>query len=210
MNKALIGKFVPLFLAVFYVAFSLSTSLLRHRIIAATRLSPLEDVRTCADRIGADWIYSNPTIMKLSTSLSKMIGLELVAQDPVSDLQSMLKKYSITSPAQDINAAPAKLEATTPRVVLLTGSTGALGSHLLALLLQSPVVQLIYCLNRVSSSKSIPERQKEAFLSQGLDVASLHSDKIVLYEGDVTKPGFGLDNDVLTKVSSRFISPYFH
>lgn len=163
------------------------------------RLSPLENVRAGADRLNADWIYSYPTITKLSLSLSKILGLESSTEES-DDLLSILKKYNITSPAKVIDPTPAKLDAATPRVVLLTGSTGALGSHLLSFLVQSPVVQRIYCLNRASSKESIQERQRQAFLSQGLDVALLYSSKILLYEGNTTKPGLGLDYYVFKDV----------
>ena len=55
---------------------------------------------------------------------------------------------------------------------MVTGTTGALGSHILKhLLLETSVVE-VYAFNRSSSA---PEAQKAAFESNGLDINLLNS-----------------------------------
>jgi len=71
-------------------------------------------------------------------------------------------------------------------VVLVTGTTGRLGSQLLAALATRPDVKTVYALNRAPAS-DIEERQRKAFESWGLDPEILHSGKIILLTADLAK-----------------------
>ena len=86
--------------------------------------------------------------------------------------------------------------------VLVTGTTGRLGSHLLAQLLARPDVARVYALNRpaLGASRSIEERTRSAFKLWGLDESLLTSDKVVLLVGDLTKAKFGLEAHVYDEV----------
>ncbi|KAJ8488655.1 hypothetical protein ONZ45_g13880 [Pleurotus djamor] len=77
-------------------------------------------------------------------------------------------------------------------VVLLTGSTGALGSYLLKLLIDDTRIHHIYAHNR-PASKSVYDRQATSFQEIGLDVSALSSSKITLLEGDMRQENLGLD-----------------
>lgn len=89
-------------------------------------------------------------------------------------------------------------------VVLVTGTTGALGCHLLAQLMVDPVVRRVYALNRVRrwDQISLFERQRLALLDRGLDPDILGTDKVHLLEADLTLAEFGLPVDVYDEVSS--------
>ncbi|EJD42002.1 NAD(P)-binding protein, partial [Auricularia subglabra TFB-10046 SS5] len=76
--------------------------------------------------------------------------------------------------------------------VLITGTTGALGSNLLAQLLASPDVSRVYALNRSHASQALPKRQAASLIDQGLDPALLCLQKLVLLEGDTTQRELGL------------------
>lgn len=84
-------------------------------------------------------------------------------------------------------------------VVLLTGTTGALGSHLLEALLYDPSVSKVYALNRrdASGSRSVYIRQTASFKERNLDYAALNSEKIELLEGDFDEDKLGLEDDLL-------------
>lgn len=79
-------------------------------------------------------------------------------------------------------------------VVLLTGSTGGLGSYLLASLLSHEDVVAVYAFNRPSSKSMIQHRQRAAFEDRGLDTAHLDSAKLIYIEGDMTRPNLSLDD----------------
>lgn len=82
-------------------------------------------------------------------------------------------------------------------VVLLTGSTGNLGSDILKLLCNdSSNVAKIYTFNRRSSKQSIYERHAAQLQSKSIDVEFLNSPKLIFLEGDSTLPNFDLDLDV--------------
>ncbi|KAI3597815.1 polyketide synthase [Moniliophthora roreri] len=80
------------------------------------------------------------------------------------------------------------------RVILLTGSTGTLGVNILVDLLARDDVAKVFALNRPSTdARTLAERQRDAFHSQGCDGALSEHSKLVLLEGRLTSPGFGLN-----------------
>lgn len=86
-------------------------------------------------------------------------------------------------------------------IVLLTGSTGNIGSHVLASLLNEPRVQRVYTLNRPSSTAE--DRQKATFIDRDLPVRLLGNGKLVQLSGVVTEDNFGLEPAVLDRVSTE-------
>lgn len=87
-------------------------------------------------------------------------------------------------------------------VVLLTGSTGTLGSYILAHLISDPRVLRVYALNRAASGKSTLDRQTDAFVDRGLDVALLQSPKFKLITGDASREHLGVDESTYIEVSA--------
>lgn len=79
-------------------------------------------------------------------------------------------------------------------VVLLTGSTGGLGSYLLASLLSRKDVAIVYAVNRPSKSGTIKQRQHAAFEDRGLDPAIIDSAKLVYVEGDLARSNLSFDD----------------
>ena len=91
----------------------------------------------------------------------------------------------------------------TPRrhAVLVTGTTGAIGSNTLAELYKSPYVAEIVVLARRSATP-ISVRQKRALEDRGLDPSIVNSPKIILLEGDPALPGLGLEGGILSELRS--------
>ena len=89
-------------------------------------------------------------------------------------------------------------------MVLVTGTTGALGSHILKHLLLEPEVVKVFAYNR---SPSIAETQRAAFASNGLDADLLDSPKLRYICGNMDEPMLGLTalvyNEVCTFQSFR-------
>ncbi|KAJ6479301.1 hypothetical protein C8R47DRAFT_1178494 [Mycena vitilis] len=80
-------------------------------------------------------------------------------------------------------------------VVLLTGSTGGLGSHMLEILLRLPSVQRVYAFNRKGRTSS-SERQLDAFTDRALVVGLLSSPKLVYLEGDTSSAELALPSEI--------------
>ena len=82
-------------------------------------------------------------------------------------------------------------------VVILTGSTGSLGSHMLAGLLQQPRVKKVITIDRgVNPLDSL----RASFRDRGLPGDLLTSPKLICLTGDLSKPDLGLDAGNLSMV----------
>ena len=164
--------------------------------MGALRKSPDPEIKKAAAHIPINIIFENPTIQQLSAHISAIVnhtgtpGLDFIAEHKQA-INAVIEKYSVglSGPADGVLPSSPLIE---PAVVLLTGSTGGLGSFLLSELLKSPVVQRVFAFNRPSSSKSIGERQKSAFKDRGLPVDLLDSNKLVYVETDASLQKCGL------------------
>jgi thioester reductase-like protein len=116
----------------------------------------------------------------------------------------MIEKYSVGfgHSARDSSTTLVNGRSRDDHVVVLTGSTGGLGSYMLASLLQRNDVSLIYAINRPSrdASSSIQQRQKSGFADRGLDVTLLHSEKLVYVVTDTSQDDLGLGTELYQKV----------
>lgn len=73
--------------------------------------------------------------------------------------------------------------------VVLTGSTGSLGSYLLDALYHSKHVSRIICLNRSSNAA---ERHKQIAQKRGLSL--LNPDRVEFLKVDLSRPKLGMDS----------------
>lgn len=81
-------------------------------------------------------------------------------------------------------------------VYFVTGTTGSLGSNALAKLLQIEGVTRVYALNRPSKISTSIVRQRASFTKRGLDDSLLSSDRLVMLEGELDAPTFGLSSEM--------------
>ena len=154
----------------------------------------------------ASIVFEHPTIRQLATAVQGLIhpseteGERRSAR--VAQIEAMVVKYTSNLPSPS-NGANRQLVG--PPVVLLTGSTGNIGSHILASLLSDDRVGKIYTLDRASSSSS--QRLKAAFAVRGLPLVLLEDKRLVPLTGTLTQDSFGLDDSVYNEVR---IPPSFH
>ncbi|KAJ7636836.1 putative aminoadipate reductase [Roridomyces roridus] len=172
---------------------SLNTTFLRHRIVGALRkLNEAQAARKIAQNI----VYANPSVRDLAEAVERLVreGDTVVSDaEHKAAMEAMITRYSGGLDA----SIPHKPKTVDDEgaVVLLTGTTGALGSHILAMLLASDSVKRVYALNRRGST-AVAERQGAAFLDRSLDRALLDSGKLVYLEGDTSKADLSLPADV--------------
>ena len=146
--------------------YSLSATYLRNRISGALRQSPDTEIKRAAAHIAPNVIFEHPTIQLLSLRIAALVNDNGTGQavDFIGlhkqVIDTMIEKYSIglDGPIDGVLPSSHLIE---PAVVLLTGTTGGLGSFLLSELLRSPVVQCVFAFNRPSSTKSIEKRQSQ-------------------------------------------------
>ncbi|KAF8655498.1 hypothetical protein AX16_003028 [Volvariella volvacea WC 439] len=169
---------------------SLDVTFLRQRIIGAFRQVNEERFAAAAGKITDNLVYAHPTIESLASYLCSLLsnqGGDVDAADGRKEIEDMIAKFSADLPA------PPKVHTHLPEyaIVLLTGSTGNLGSHLLAQLVQDEHVAKVYALNRRGSTKPVARHEKR-FQDHGLDLRLLNNEKVVYLEGDASQDYLGL------------------
>ena len=147
-------------------------------------------------------VYQHPTVRDLAAFASQVSRSANASVDTNTDearRQSVLKL--VTKYTQDWAMHKPANDATNPmdEIILLTGSTGALGSLLLVQLLTMPSVSRIYAFNRPAQQSS-RDRHLEAFRNRGNDVALLESEKLVYIEGDTAVNGFDIRPQLFAEV----------
>ncbi|KAJ6617577.1 putative aminoadipate reductase [Mycena sp. CBHHK59/15] len=178
---------------------SLSANFLRLRILGAIRSSKDRRVQKLGGNITQNLVYSYPTISQLSAFLHALITgtVEDTNMDAKVLIDEMVTKYTLGL------VRPVALPSNTgnPAVVLLTGSTGSLGSQILASLLSDSRVVKVYTCNRPSSSSStLAQRHSNVFKERGLDTALLDSSKLILVEGQTDQADLGLKSDLYNEM----------
>ncbi|MCJ1313635.1 hypothetical protein MMC25_007314 [Agyrium rufum] len=180
------------------LGFQAIKELLQKVVLEKTSLGQLNDFLRehdkKSDQIEEKQVYANQTIDKLDKYLSQSSGAktnELSELSNEEQIQYYFDKYTSDLP---IMARMPVHDHTPLRVVILTGSTGSLGSYILDTLIKDHTVAKIYCFNRGADSQ---KRQSRAHESKGLT-----SDwaKVRFLEADLSKPYFGLDLEVYQKL----------
>ncbi|KAJ5155836.1 NRPS-like enzyme [Penicillium capsulatum] len=149
-------------------------------------------------------IYDNPSVELLVGAILRFHG-----RNPTSRvgeygreelMASILQKYEvdIKQIADNRDTIPTDTSPSTSDVIMLTGSTGAVGSFILHELRQNRAVSHIYCLNRGENSHSIQENRNAA---RGLP-ENFSSEQVTFLTVDLSKPDLGLEKDVYKKMLS--------
>ncbi|KAF7347156.1 Acetyl-CoA synthetase-like protein [Mycena venus] len=177
---------------------SLNATFLRHRIVGALKNSSDDAAKAAAQKIPQNFVYAYPSIEELADAIAALVrgDVDGVASEKKALVERMIAKYSEDFKPTDLRKHVVSSNGT---VVLLTGSTGGLGSHILEILLALPSVERVYAFNR-RGRRPASERQKEAFIDRALDIDLLSSEKLVYLEGDTAREDLGLPLDVWTTV----------
>ena len=138
-------------------------------------------------------VYNNPTASQLAVAIQNLRiesqnRIDTSFREKIKEMQDLLSQLSNPRSATTREG---------PEILILTGSTGSLGSYLLDALLKAPAVTKIYCLNRAAGS----ERQAEISKSRGLGF-DFGDDRVEFLNGDLTAPFFGLDQSMFETIST--------
>ncbi|KZV69420.1 acetyl-CoA synthetase-like protein [Peniophora sp. CONT] len=170
-----------------------------------------------ARQIPQSVVYQHPSSRALSNYVfAALTGLdfdsrgdaETVVQDRVRAMETMVAKYSAGLPKLTGSQVSARYDIRV-QTVLITGTTGRFGCHILAQLIEDPRVAHIFALNRSSpgatpsNSGSVRKRMSAAFESWGLDPILLRSAKVTWLECDYAAPHLGLVASVYAKIKSH-------
>lgn len=168
---------------------------MRNRIVAAIRDAEDAEVRQAAANVTSNFVFEHPTLRELAEAISHLVDPTGTHEKEVvsATVKLLLEKYSASIP----KAPSATKIPSTSVVVLLTGSTGNVGSHVLASLLSEPRISKVYTLNRRAART---DRQKVAFEERGISVDLLSHTKLTQLFGDVALPNFGVDDHMYREV----------
>ncbi|KAI0311872.1 acetyl-CoA synthetase-like protein [Amylostereum chailletii] len=148
------------------------------------------------------FVYEFPTIASMAAylcravadpSLNPMVDLATRARE----LQTLVDSFTAEFPTRPyLNGHAIHHEEGAGDVYLVTGTTGSLGSNMLAQLLRSPTVRRVYAYNRPSSGGvGSRERHEEVFKNRYLDPSLLGTEKVVFLQGELTQNMFGLGEE---------------
>ncbi|KZP17473.1 putative aminoadipate reductase [Athelia psychrophila] len=181
---------------------SLSATFLRNRIMGTLRLSSDPQTFKAVQKVTQNVVFSHPTIRQLSAHIAQLVsGADTGPSSATLAIEKMIEKYSagLTDTPKLISEAT----ATAPPAVLLTGSTGGLGSYMLETLLKDPSVERVYAYNRPArGAMTSQDRQRAAFVDRGFELQLLESDRLVYLEGDSALPKLGLSEEVYEELRS--------
>ena len=147
---------------------------------------------TATERVPRDVVYQNPTV----ADLARFLKTSCKGSADQSTVDDFVEQFKLQP----------KIEEHTPSrgaVVLVTGGTGSLGSHLLAQLASLPSVDRVLCINRPSPNSDAHQRQLQAFQSRKVDISSEALDKIKVFQSNASSPLLGLSEAEYAQVKDQ-------
>ncbi|KAL4894587.1 hypothetical protein BDV59DRAFT_200924 [Aspergillus ambiguus] len=142
-------------------------------------------------------VYANPTVEGLARFLQGILEGTIDDDIPRNEkIEQLVQKYTAnltTNRDRQLSS-----QAAYPSVVVLTGSTGSLGTYILHDLIKTPTIAKVYCLNR--SHAEI--RQQKSFSEKGLDVSPDEWAKIEFLQAALGESQFGLEQAKYKEISS--------
>jgi hypothetical protein len=160
--------------------------------------------------IDSRFIYSHPSINSLAQGLWTLLHptTSYTAQSPVDAMKSMFEKYATNLPVIWTKSTPSGDALR----VILTGSTGSLGSYLLDSLMDDEKVKEIWCLNR-----SLDGQANQAQVNRERGIRTDWATKNVHFlKTNLSKSLFGLEKDQYenilrkaTHIIRKYISAWF-
>ncbi|KAJ7667223.1 hypothetical protein B0H17DRAFT_990381 [Mycena rosella] len=166
---------------------SLQATWIRNSILHALRNSARINIKA----VPSTFVYSHPTLRLLADMLVRLASGSVSKPEDVTRridvMEAMVQKYAQGFPQHRASSEGPKMQA-----VLVTGTTGALGSHVIAQLLALPDISTVYAFNRPGSD--LRARQRDSCETNGINI-QLDSPKLKLLEGDLNLPQFGLSQE---------------
>ncbi|EIN05364.1 acetyl-CoA synthetase-like protein [Punctularia strigosozonata HHB-11173 SS5] len=182
---------------------SLGATFLRNRVIAALRARAPQSVAG----VDQGFVYTHPVVSDLASAIESVAQNHQpkdpadIAKAHVQGMTSMYERYAEKLGSTSVRDAYS--QASDPVTVLVTGTTGSLGSYLLHALLNATNVARVYAVNRAVRGVGSRHRQLDSFKTRELkvDMAQLDA-KVVFVDGDTSRDQLGLANDLYSEIKS--------
>lgn len=180
---------------------SLQATMLRRRLVASLALTYGEDASR--KPLPVDIVYANPSVDLLSRAVEAYCsGDAEEIQDRVARIQAVASEFvgKVVSLVPSATISEGTASDVLGAVVLLTGSTGSLGSAILYELATADDVSRVYALNRGGGSE-LRKRQEEGLKRLGVDLGE-RWEKVNLLEADLGRDMFGLNEEAYSHLRS--------
>jgi thioester reductase-like protein len=153
-------------------------------------------------------VYENPSVRQLARHLYAVAHdgeatTTASAESETDVMQTLVEKYGVFRPFEGGQATP------DGAVVLLTGTTGSLGAHVLAQLLPLPHIRQVYCLVRAADAAAATARVLTSLHDRGLIASALSPSsfrKIVALPSDLGRADLGLNRADLLALQATVTS----
>ena len=172
---------------------------MRNRIVGSLRSSGDPELTKAAGAVSQNFVFEYPSIRELASAVAALVGPTSQLMDPqqkrAQEIIELVNKYTADLPevrGRRANAGNQKI------VALLTGSTGNIGSHILASLLSDKRITRVYTLNRPSTSTD--DRLLTAFEDRSLPTKLLSQSKLISLTGDISQENFGIAPGIYEEV----------
>lgn len=136
-------------------------------------------------------LYTNPSISTLTSAVAQLAKQHQVSQISNEQLRSQARSSMLEEYQDMIDRIPTPTKtAIEPHAqnVILTGSTGALGSYILHALLENRAVAHFYCLNRATDGFSLQAERNQV---RGLPT-QLSSSRVTFLTANLSQTHLGL------------------
>ncbi|KAL8628329.1 hypothetical protein Q9189_005950 [Teloschistes chrysophthalmus] len=177
------------------------------RLLNASLRTSSHEVYGCQD-LPSDFIYAHPSISRLAKALKEPIDGSVSGQDTARVMKALTSKYAIMP---DKSKSQCK-----PHVIVLTGSTGNLGAHMLAQMAELDGISRVICMLRPQGASSpgqfsnnLAQRQTKALQERGMQLSEKAWLKIHLLPWQAGKEFLGLGEDVFQDLASQ-VTHIFH
>ncbi|KAI0388907.1 putative NRPS-like enzyme [Xylariaceae sp. FL0594] len=207
--------------AIYTLTLEESTRLVRHHVRAVTDWDKLKDdanffergmdslqglrlvraVRRAFHRhdFALSSIYQNPTVSQLARVLVHRGDSD--AQDEWNDVENLIGTYRGLIQRIEVPKARAADRTTSKTVnVLLTGSTGTVGTHLLHALLSDEGIGHVFCLNRGDDGG---EASQHAGFARNRFEAGVLDNRVTFIQADLQQPLLGLDKSTYESLRAK-------
>ena len=181
-------------------------------VLGLDSLKTIEIIKVLKDGLGApdmSWLtpqilYTHPSVIELSKTISKHLSPRIASTGEggypnftrETIMTQLVQTFSQDLPL--ISIVPKTARETSNLNVLLTGSTGSLGTYLLRALLNDHNVSRIYCLNRSAHARqSQAENFAELNFGDGLD-----SERVDFIKADYGHVNLGLPKEKIEGLSN--------
>jgi carbohydrate kinase (thermoresistant glucokinase family) len=157
------------------------------------RTDILKTVDIGDNKLGQNVVFEYPSIASLSAHLHSLrTGAVQEKTSIEATMQDLIAKYSDFKPARK-------------QTVVLTGTTGSLGAHVLAQLVARPDIETVYCLVRAKNGKEATRRVTNSLLQRKIyhTMSQEARAKINALPSDFSDAYLGLSSAMYEAIASR-------